>query len=131
MATTWLWEGVVPYLTKADVAGTVAALAALSAPGSRLIVNYQAPALSAVLGRLAARAMSAAARRPSPWRDEPRRSSWTPAAMRRLLARHGLTVDSDEDLLTIARRLPMPVRLRRSLRSGRVATATVGPDPAA
>lgn len=125
--TTWLWEGVVPYLAKADVARTVAVIAERSAPGSGLVVNYQTPAVSALLGRLLARAMSAAARRPSPWRDEPRRSSWRPAALRDLLARHGLTVDSDEDLLTIAERLQMPVRLRRSLRNGRVATATVGP----
>jgi hypothetical protein len=83
------------------------------------------------LPTLAARAMSAAVRRPSLWRSEPRRSSWTPTAMRGLLARHGLTVDSDEDLLTIAQRLPMPVHLRRSPRNGRVATATVAPRPAA
>jgi methyltransferase (TIGR00027 family) len=130
VATAWLWEGVVPYLAKADVMSTVAAIAERSAPGSCLIVNYQTPAVSAVLGRLVARAMSVAARRPSPWRSEPRRSSWTPDAMRELLARHGLTVDGDDDLLTIARRLPMPVRHRRSLRNGRVATATVGPHPA-
>ena len=121
--TTWVWEGVVPYLARADVAGTVAAVAAASAPGSRLIVNYQTPAVSAVLGRTVARAMSTAARRPSPWRDEPRRSSWTPEAMRTLLATHGLTVETDEDLLTIAQRVPMPVRQRRSLRNGRVAVA--------
>ena len=130
MATAWLWEGVVPYLARADVTGTVAVIAERSAAGSCLIVNYQTPAVSAVLGRLVARGMSVAARQPSPWRSEPRRSSWTPPAMRELLARHGLTVDRDDDLLTIAQRLPMPVRLRRSLRNGRVATATVGPHPA-
>lgn len=124
--TTWLWEGVVPYLARADVARTVAVVAERSAPGSGLIVNYQAPAVSAVLGRLVARGMSAAARRPSPWRDEPRRSSWRPAALRDLLARHGFAVDSDEDLLSIAERLQVPVRQRRSLRNGRVATATMG-----
>jgi methyltransferase (TIGR00027 family) len=130
MATTWLWEGVVPYLAKADVTSTVAVIAERSASGSCLIVNYQAPAVSAVLGRLVARAMSVAVRQPSPWRSEPRRSSWTPDAIRELLARQGLTVDGDDDLLTIAQRLPMPVRQRRSLRNGRVATATVGPRPA-
>jgi methyltransferase (TIGR00027 family) len=127
VATTWLWEGVVPYLAKADVRSTVAVIAGRSAPGSCLIVNYQTPAVSAVLGRLAARAMSAAARRHSPWRDEPRRSSWTPNAFRDLLARHGFTVDRDDDLLTIARRLPMAIRQRRSLLNGRVATATLRP----
>jgi hypothetical protein len=33
-------------------------------------------------------------------------------------------VDTDEDLLTIARTLPMPVRQLRSLQNGRVAVAT-------
>jgi methyltransferase (TIGR00027 family) len=122
--TTWVWEGVVPYLTRADVTATVAAVAALSAPGSTLVVNYQTPGVSAALGRLAARTLSGLARRPSPWRDEPRRPGWTPAALHALLTGHGFAVDTDEDLLTIARTLPMPVRQFRSLQNGRVAVAT-------
>jgi len=122
--TTWIWEGVVPYLDKADVTATVAAIAERSAPGSALIVNYQTPSLGAGLGRLAARAMTAVARRPSPWRDEPRRSAWTLTAMRSLLTAAGFTVDSDDDLLTIAGSLGLAVRQRRSLRNGRVVTAT-------
>ena len=35
-----------PYLTEAEVAATVAAVAACSAPNSRLIVNFQMPAPS-------------------------------------------------------------------------------------
>jgi methyltransferase (TIGR00027 family) len=123
--TTWVWEGVVPYLSRPDVTATVAVLAEQSAPGSRLVVNYQTPAPSAVIGRLAARTMTALARRPSPWRNEPRRSSWTPNAMRALLTSHGFTAEGDDDLLTLAEQLPMPVRRRRSLRNGRVATASI------
>jgi len=123
--TTWVWEGVVPYLRKAEVAATVAVLAERSAPGSRLVVNYQTPALSAAVGRLAARAMTAVARRPSPWQAEPHRSSWTPKAMRDLLTSHGFTVASDDDLLTLAEQPSVPVRQRRSLRNGRVATAGI------
>jgi methyltransferase (TIGR00027 family) len=123
--TTWVWEGVVPYLSRADVSATVAALAGQSAAGSCLVVNYQTPAPSAVVGRLVARAMTALARQPSPWRSEPRRSSWTPNAMRDLLAGNGFTVARDEDLLTVAERLPIPVRRRRSLRNGRIATASL------
>ena len=123
VATTWIWEGVVPYLTRAEVAATLAVVGAKSAPGSRLVVNYQSPAVSAAVGRLVARAMTAVARRPSPWAGEPRRSSWTPAAMRAQLVRHGFNVISDDDLLTLAAALPMPVRQRRSLRNGRVAVA--------
>jgi len=129
LPTAWLWEGVVPYLSKADVAATVAVLASRSAPGSCLVVNYQTPAPSAVVGRLAARAMAALARQPSPWRSEPRRSSWTSNAMRQLLARHGYAVVRDHDLLTVAELLPVPVRQRRSLRNGRIATASLSSRP--
>ena len=122
-ATTWIWEGVVPYLGRAEVAATVEALSSRSTAGSRLVVNYQAPALSAALGRTAARAMTAMARQRSLWADEPRRSSWTPRAMSELLAGHGFGINRDDDLLTLAEDLPIRVRQRRSLRAGRVAIA--------
>jgi methyltransferase (TIGR00027 family) len=121
--TTWIWEGVVPYLSRAEVAATVQAVSGRSTAGSRLIVNYQSPALSAALGRLAARAMTATARRRSPWADEPRRSSWTPTAMSELLAGYGFYVKRDDDLLTLAENLPVPIHQRRSLQTGRVAIA--------
>jgi methyltransferase (TIGR00027 family) len=121
--TTWVWEGVVPYLGRADVDDTASVISARSAPGSRLVVNYQSPAMSAAGGRLVARAMTALAGRSSPWASEPRRSSWTPGAMRKLLSRHGLSIVRDDDLLTLAERLPVLVKQRRSLRTGRVAIA--------
>jgi len=121
--TTWVWEGVVPYLTGAGVEATVEALVRRSAPGSGLVVNYQAPGVVAAVGRVAARGMLLLARRPSPWRDEPRRSAWTARTMGALLARHGFAVSTDVDLLTVASGLPMQVHRRRSLRNGRVATA--------
>jgi methyltransferase (TIGR00027 family) len=43
--TTWVWEGVVPYLPAEAVRSTVWQLARLSSPGSRLVVNYQAKSL--------------------------------------------------------------------------------------
>jgi methyltransferase (TIGR00027 family) len=121
--TTWIWEGVVPYLSRAEVAATIQAISSRSAAGSRLIVNYQAPSLLAAFGRLAARAMTAAARRRSPWADEPRRSSLTPAAMSELLAGHGFDLHRDDDLLTPAQDLASPVRQRSSLQTGHVAIA--------
>lgn len=121
--TTWVWEGVVPYLTEAEVERTVEALGRRSAPGSGLVVNYQAPGLGAATGRVAARGMLLLARRPSLWGDEPRRSAWTARTMAALLARHGFAVGTDVDLLTIAAGLPMQVGRRGSLRNGRVATA--------
>ncbi|OLB75550.1 MAG: methyltransferase [Actinobacteria bacterium 13_2_20CM_2_71_6] len=122
-ATTWIWEGVVPYLSRADVAATVQAVSGRSTAGSRLVVNYQSPVLSAAFGRLAARAMTALARRRSPWSDEPRRSSWTPTAMAELLAGYGFDINRDDDLLTLAHDLPVPVHQRRSMQTGRVAIA--------
>jgi methyltransferase (TIGR00027 family) len=123
LATTWIWEGVVPYLTRAEVAATVAALAACSAPGSRLIVNFQSPATSTNLGRVLARLLTASAGRSSVWANEPWRSTWTPAAMAALIARHGYTVTRDEHLLDTARALGLPVRRAISLRHSRVMIA--------
>lgn len=121
--TTWIWEGVVPYLTRPEAARTVAAVATLSAPGSRLIVNYQAPQAAIAIGQLIARSMDVLARRRGIWANEPWRSRWTASAMRDLLGRNGFTVRSDDDLLTIATRLTAPTPRRASLRSGRVAVA--------
>lgn len=42
VVSTWVWEGVVPYLVADDVRAAVAQIAELCAPGSRLVVNYQA-----------------------------------------------------------------------------------------
>jgi methyltransferase (TIGR00027 family) len=123
LTTTWIWEGVVPYLTPEQVDATAAAIAASSAPDSRLIVNFQTPATSTSLGRLVARVMMRSTGRSSFWKAEPWRSTWTPDAMTTLLARHGFTVTADEDLLTIASALALPVRHRRSLRHGRVMAA--------
>jgi methyltransferase (TIGR00027 family) len=124
--TTWIWEGVVPYLTEAEVTATIAEIAAGSAPGSRLIVNFQTPMTYARVGRLVARALMASTGRPSVWAEEPWRSTWTPAAMTALLARHGYVVGRDESLLDIASTLDLPVEHRASRAHGRVAVADRG-----
>jgi methyltransferase (TIGR00027 family) len=121
--TTWIWEGVVPYLTRRQVATTVRMIGDLSAPGSRLVVNYQAPAFTAAAGRLAMRAFATIARRVSPLSGEPNRSSWTPRAMAQMLDRAGFSVIRGRDLFTIAGELSMDVHQSRSLRSGCVAVA--------
>jgi methyltransferase (TIGR00027 family) len=43
--TVWVWEAVAPYLARADVLGTVAAIADLSAPGSRMAMTVARPEL--------------------------------------------------------------------------------------
>ncbi|WP_433114548.1 class I SAM-dependent methyltransferase [Micromonospora sp. CA-246542] len=121
--TTWIWEGVVPYLTTTEVSTTVAAVAACSAPTSRLVVNFQLPGTSLTLGRLVARLLMASTGRRSFWATEPWRSTWTPAAMAALLSRYGFTVTGDNDLLETARELSVPIRRTASLAHSRVMVA--------
>lgn len=121
--TTWIWEGVVPYLTEAEVGATVAQIAAGSAGGSRLIVNFQTPATSVRFGQIASRALAASTGRSSVWAKEPWRSTWTPAAMAALLARHGFVVGQDDSLLDIAQALDLTIAHRASHANGRVAVA--------
>jgi methyltransferase (TIGR00027 family) len=121
--TTWVWEGVVPYLTADDVRATLAGLAARSAPGSVVVVQYQTRSWTATAGRQLSRLVLRLARTPDPLAAEPWRSLWTPAGMRELLGADGFAVASDEDLLTIAERLGSPTGHRRSLTNGRVAVA--------
>jgi O-methyltransferase involved in polyketide biosynthesis len=42
--SVWIWEGVVMYLTDAAVTRTLREVAALSAKGSKLLVQYHEPA---------------------------------------------------------------------------------------
>ena len=121
--TTWIWEGVVPYLTPAQVESTLVVVESRSAPGSRLIVNYQSPSLVAAGGRLVGRVAVMLSRGTDPLAKEPRRSAWTPSRLGQRLSRHHFTVISDDDLLTLAHQLGLIARARRSLGSGRVAVA--------
>lgn len=125
-STTWVWEGVVPYLTAAQVAATVAAVQMRSAAGSRLVVNYQLPSAKAGVGRLVGRAMMRLARSPDPWSDEPHRSHWTSAQLSSLLEEHGFTTIGDRDLVEISLALGLPRRagdLGGSLPNGHVLVA--------
>ncbi|MER8117754.1 SAM-dependent methyltransferase [Streptomyces sp. SID8366] len=119
--TTWLWEGVVPYLTRDQVRATLRALTARTAPGSTLVVNYQTPSPKATAGRLLARLLGSSATAGEPWL-----SLWTPRQMAALLTEYGLRVTSDDGLLAVARTLGTPARNRTSLDSGRVAVAESG-----
>ncbi|WP_261563272.1 class I SAM-dependent methyltransferase, partial [Frankia tisae] len=129
LPTIWIWEGVVPYLTRGEAARTLRIIGDRSAPGSRLIVHYHTPAPSAPLGRWAARLLSALSRQPNPMAREPNRSVWTPGAMRRAVGARGFAVARDDSLLTLARRLDTPIQHRRSLRNGRILVADRAPTP--
>jgi O-methyltransferase involved in polyketide biosynthesis len=113
----------VPYLTPAQVTATLTEVAACSAPGSRLIVNFQIRSAYAAAGRLLARLMTASTGRRSIWAKEPWRSTWTSASMSSLLSRHGFAVTGDTDLLEVARELSITSQRSRSLTHSRIMVA--------
>jgi methyltransferase (TIGR00027 family) len=121
--TTWVWEGVVPYLTAGEVRATVAQVAELSAPASQLVVNYQAKSLPTTVMRVAMRLLLRVSRQPDPLAGEPWRSLWRPDRMQSMLSDNGFDVTSDSDLLTLSEGLALPSGNNGSLRNGPVAVA--------
>ncbi|MGZ5969427.1 MAG: class I SAM-dependent methyltransferase [Polyangiales bacterium] len=92
LPTTWIWEGVVMYLTLADIEATLAVVARRSKTGSRLLVLYHAPAFIVHIVGLVVRRVG-----------EPLRSSFEPEAMRTLLAKHTFGVVRDQNMAEIGR----------------------------
>jgi methyltransferase (TIGR00027 family) len=92
--TTWIWEGVVMYLTRPEVEATLGVVARRSAAGSRLIIAYAAPGLIVPLVRLLVSRVG-----------EPFRSVFTAPAMKGMLAAHGFQTLRDDDVPTLARPL--------------------------
>ncbi|WP_434041848.1 MULTISPECIES: class I SAM-dependent methyltransferase [Sorangium] len=101
----WIWEGVIPYLTREAVEGTLRLTAALSAPGSRIALTYgifpddPVPPWKQRLMRGAFRSLR-----------EPIRAPLTRGAMHELLARAGFRVLSDESAVDWAARYWPPQR---------------------
>jgi methyltransferase (TIGR00027 family) len=111
--TTWIWEGVVMYLSLADIERTLGIIARRSAPRSRLIVVYHSPAWTLKLVAWIVRRMG-----------EPLRSALRPGEMKAMLARHGFHVVRDEDLRTTAAALsPTVLRGTRFVRHMRTVVA--------
>ena len=121
--TAWVWEGVIPYLSRAEVSATLDALTGVSAAGSILVAQYQSRSLTARVGRRVAGLASRLSGAPSPLAGEPWRSLWSPARMAGLLAAHGWAVDSDVSLLEGVSEHATPPGRARSLANGRVAVA--------
>lgn len=92
--TTWVWEGVVMYLSRSDIAATLAVVAQRSAPGSRLVVLYHSPAWVLKLVGFFLKRLG-----------EPLRSAFQPSEMRDLLADYGFRVDTDRDLPSLGAEL--------------------------
>jgi methyltransferase (TIGR00027 family) len=111
--STWIWEGVVMYLTRAQVEATLDVIARRSAARSQLIVAYLRPALILLLVGFLVRRLG-----------EPLRSAFSAAQMRELLGAYGFRVTLDEDLPSVGARISPSVRQQtRGLGHARVAVA--------
>jgi methyltransferase (TIGR00027 family) len=121
--STWVWEGVVPYLTPAEVTSSLAQIAELSAPGSRLVVNYQFAAVGLRVMRRVMRVVMRLSGAADPLAREPWRSLWRPDQWRTMLGGSGFEIIEDADLLTLAQGLDLPPGNEGSLGNGRVAVA--------
>ena len=121
--TTWIWEGVLPYLTATEVDSTLAEVRDRSAPGSRLIASYTPPQALARLGRALVGIGSRLTGGRSPWAHEPNRSHWSSQRLHGVLARSGLTVVDDHDLRSVATQLGVDGGYANQL--GRVVVAEV------
>jgi methyltransferase (TIGR00027 family) len=89
--TTWIWEGVVMYLTRAEIEATLTVVARRSALGSRLIVAYFTSALMLMLVGPVLRRLG-----------EPLRSVFSVEDLRALLKQHHFTVIRDQGMQDIA-----------------------------
>jgi hypothetical protein len=101
----------------------VAAISTLSAPGSRVIVYYQASSVTDRIRRRAARVFDRVAGLDDPFADEPWLSVWRPSSMRRVMSQNGLVVESDIDMLAVAQRLGTDASHPSLMANGRVLTA--------
>ncbi len=124
--TAWIWEGVIPYLSRQQVTATVDAVTGSSAAGNVLVAQYQSRSLSAQVGRRVAGLASRLSGAPSPLAGEPWRSLWSERQIARLLADRGWVVDSDVSLLESTTRCDTPYASATSLANGRVAVARLG-----
>jgi methyltransferase (TIGR00027 family) len=116
--STWVWEGVVMYLSLEQIEATLAIIQRRSAPGSRLIIAYHRPALLLMLAGFMLRRLG-----------EPLRSALTPERMQQLLEAYGFHVTSDEDVPTIGARIsPSVGRESRRLSHARIVVAQRTPS---
>lgn len=106
--TITLWEGVTMYLTPAAIDASVRAVSALSAPGSRLVVNYMTRDRiehPPPLARLAAQAVALG--------GEPFRFGFDPAELPAWLGARGFHLDRDASMTELADELIGPHALDR------------------
>ncbi len=113
----WIWEGVVPYLHESAVVASMAAIAALSAPGSELAVSYVTPKLYRLPGsrQVISLGMSVL--------GEPVHAVFEPERLSQLLAAAGLRVHSDTSTHEWQRRFGRPGVHPRAVAYERLALA--------
>jgi methyltransferase (TIGR00027 family) len=111
--TTWLWEGVVMYLTRTEIEATLAVIARRSALTSRLIIAYFTPApMLWLVGPLVRRL------------GEPIKSVFAPEEMQTMLREFGFVTKSDEDLASIGAALSPEIgNATRRMKHLRILTA--------
>jgi methyltransferase (TIGR00027 family) len=111
--TTWIWEGVVMYLTQSAIEATLDVVQKRSASNSWLSVVYFTPAPILKLVGLVLRFVG-----------EPLRSEFSAEQMRDLLARFGFDVSADGDLPTLGSALSADLaHATRHLKHMRIVTA--------
>lgn len=108
-ATTWIWEGVTPYLTPASIDATLAIVARRSADGSALAMTYATPNLAdlpRVLQPVAEAAFMVI--------GEPLRGAMSTEAAAALLRTHGFEIERDDLIVDLAAPLGV-ARPRRAI----------------
>jgi methyltransferase (TIGR00027 family) len=104
--TIWIWEGVVMYLSEAAFRETLKTMAGLSAPGSRMVMNYAAPAPGGSTLNLLFR-----------WWGEPQVDARTPEQVATAMAAAGFLASQDTGMKEWAERfgarIPRSPRLNR------------------
>jgi len=97
--TTWIWEGVTPYLTPPAIASTLDVIAARSALSSVLVVTYGTPDLGSI-ARMLKPALGPAFR----VLGEPLHGLMTPREAAALVEERGFVVEEDTLVADLARR---------------------------
>lgn len=120
---TWVWEGVLPYLTDAQAHATLAEVRTCSAPGSQLIATYSTELTINGVARAALKVLFGAAGRRNPMANEPHISAWSVDRMSSMLAEQGMTVTSDVDQLSLARELDIDPKHTEHHEQSRVVVA--------
>lgn len=107
LPTLTIWEGVTMYLTEPAIEGSVAAVRALSAPGSPFVLTYfdrarleRPGAAGAIMSRFVA------------LRGEPFRFGWPRAELPAWLSARGFDVEDNRAMLDLARALLPPMYAR-------------------